>query len=430
MISSIEAFRYRSLQYVHPSLAPFQVLVGPNGSGKTSFLDVLAFVKSLLSRSDGLEAALAERTANFHDLVWGRASNSFELAVEAVIPTELHLSDSIYTAVRYELGVGFQTDTQQIEITHERVMLIDGQLRQRQQHTSSEQVLELFPSQARELIKTSILHPPNKHCKYAKFIVSRKQDGGSSFVSEQKSANKNWQPTFRFEHNVSAFRSLPPDNEKFPIALWFKELLSNGIQQLVLNSALIRLASPPGRGKQFLPDGSNLPWIVADLIRKHPNKVREWVQHVQTAIPDVRGIRTVERPDDKHSYLMIEYAGGFEVPSWMVSDGTLRLLALTLPAYIPDITGIYLIEEPENGIHPRAVETVIQSLSSVYNAQVLLATHSPVILSTVEPSDVLCFAKNNNGATEIITGNNHPALRNWKGSPNLGVLFAGGVLGL
>lgn len=75
-----------------------------------------------------------------------------------------------------------------------------------------------------------------------------------------------------------------------------------------------------------------------------------------------------------------ENPGGREVPSWIVTDGTLRLLALALPAYLTEFDGIYLIEEPQNGIHPKAVATMIQSLSSVYKAQILLATHSSVIL--------------------------------------------------
>jgi len=112
----------------------------------------------------------------------------------------------------------------------------------------------------------------------------------------------------------------------------------------------------------------------------------------------------------------------------MASDGTLRLLALTLPAYIPELSGVYLIEEPENGIHPRAAETVFQSLSSVYDTQILLATHSPVILSMVDPEQVLCFAKTSDGATDIVSGKDHPNLRNWKGETSLGVLFAAGVL--
>jgi predicted ATPase len=113
----------------------------------------------------------------------------------------------------------------------------------------------------------------------------------------------------------------------------------------------------------------------------------------------------------------------------MASDGTLRMLALTLPAYVEGFKGIYLIEEPENGIHPRAIETMTQSLSSVYDAQVLLATHSPVILSTVEAEQILCFSKDAEGATAIVRGSEHPALRSWKHETTLGTLFAAGVLG-
>jgi predicted ATPase len=107
----------------------------------------------------------------------------------------------------------------------------------------------------------------------------------------------------------------------------------------------------------------------------------------------------------------------------------LRLLALTIPAYLPDFQGVYLIEEPENGIHPSAVETVYRSLSSVYDAQILLATHSPVILSLAGAEDILCFAKTEAGATDVVRGSHHPALRDWKGTPNLGLLFGSGILG-
>ena len=117
------------------------------------------------------------------------------------------------------------------------------------------------------------------------------------------------------------------------------------------------------------------------------------------------------------------------VPSWTASDGTLRLLALTLPAYVPGVDEIYLLEEPENGIHPLAVDCVFQSLRSVYDSQVLVATHSPVVLRMAAPEDALCFAKDSEGATDIVRGDVHPRLRGWQGSPNMDVLFASGVIG-
>ena len=191
----------------------------------------------------------------------------------------------------------------------------------------------------------------------------------------------------------------------------------------------MRLPSPPGQIRRFLPDGSNLPWVVQRLKKEHPDHHANWIAHLRSALPDVADVRTIERPEDKHCYLMICYEGGLEVPSWTASDGTLRLLALTLPAYLAAMQGVFLIEEPENGIHPRAVETVLQSLSSVYDAQVLLATHSPVILGASEPEQVLCFSKTASGATDIVRGSDHPALQDWQRETTLDVLFAGGVLG-
>ena len=94
--------------------------------------------------------------------------------------------------------------------------------------------------------------------------------------------------------------------------------------------------------------GAYLARSVAQLTGS--DRFEEWVAHVRTALPDIDRIRTVRRDEDKHRYLLVKYKNGVEVPSWMVSDGTLRLLALTLLAYVPEFTGTYLIEEPENGV--------------------------------------------------------------------------------
>src|SRR6266852_4186082 len=86
MIRLIEALNFRCLRYVHQQLGPFHVLVGPNASGKTTFLDVVSFLGRLVS--DNLEAAVGDRTQNFQDLVWGRQGTEFELALEASIPED------------------------------------------------------------------------------------------------------------------------------------------------------------------------------------------------------------------------------------------------------------------------------------------------------------------------------------------------------
>jgi predicted ATPase len=251
------------------------------------------------------------------------------------------------------------------------------------------------------------------------------ESGNDYFFAE----TTGWQNPFRLGPRRSALANLPEDEERFPVATWVKRLLMEGVQKLALNSEAMRRAQPPGSPLDFQPDGSNLPWAVEGLRQRDGERFRRWVAHVRTALPDLVDIHTVEREDDRHRYLRIEYASGLKAPSWTVSDGTLRLLALTLIAYLDGPPRVYLIEEPENGIHPQAVETVFQSLSSAYGSQILCATHSPVVLSLAEPEQILCFARTDEGATDVVSGREHPNLREWKRTADLGTLFAAGVLG-
>ena len=71
----------------------------------------------------------------------------------------------------------------------------------------------------------------------------------------------------------------------------------------------------------------------------------------------------------------------------------------------------------------------MQSLESIYQSQVLIATHSPVIINHLQAKQIICFAKDASGATDTVAGNWHPALRDWKlGKPDLGILAASGIL--
>jgi predicted ATPase len=423
MITAIEARRYRCLKYIKQDLEGFHVLVGPNASGKSTFLDVVGFLGRMVA--DGLDAAVRERTQNFEDLMWGRKGEGFELAIEARIPGERLAvvnegKTKGFDTIRYEVQVGIDTATGEFGINHERALLKRGT-----RNTTLERN-EVFPF-AREEPATIM---SKRASRQERSVLMKKKGGNDNFYSEaSEESGKGWFPSIKLGPKKSALGNLPEDQAKFPVSTWLKAFLSQGVQPLILNSLLIRKASAPGQGKVFRPDGSNLPWVVSELQKRNPERIKDWIQHVRTALPDLEGLRVGEREDDKHRYLVLQYAGDLEVPSWIASDGTLRLLALTLPAYLADLNGVFLIEEPENGIHPKAVETVFQSLSSTYGAQVLLATHSPVILSIVEPAQVLCFAKSPDGASDIVSGNEHPALRDWRGETNLGVLFAAGVLG-
>ncbi len=373
MITRIEARNFRCLKSISQTLRPFQVLVGPNSSGKSAFLDVIGFISDLVNV--GLKQAVANRTDNFHDLVWGRTGTSFELAIDAELPPN---------QIRYSVTVRLNVSTDQVEIAAEQLAAIDEQGKARSVFIRTDQRTDF-------------------------------QNGGH-----------NGSPGLYVSPDVSSVLYIEdPTN---PSAGRLKSLMQSGVQLVDLNNDRLGGASPPGKGQLRVFDGQNLARTVLQVSESSPEAYEAWLRHIRTALPDIESIRTVLRPEDRHRYLMVRYNNGIEVPAWMLSSGTLRLLALTILAYIPDFNGVYLIEEPEIGLHPTAIEAIVQSLSSVYNGQVLLTSHSPLLLGLAEPRDLLCFQRNEQG-TEIIPGDQHKMLQDWRSGVNISELFAAGVLG-
>jgi len=425
MIQHIEALNYRSLRYVSQELRPFQVLVGPNASGKSTFLDVVALLSDFLQ--NGLSEALLfgldngrGRASRLDELIFNQSSDHFELAIELAVPEQYrsHRDNEWQPdTARYEVAFGFD-QRGELQIRTEILWLIDSQRRQHQQMAHN-----LFPIEPQP---PSTLVTESKTPLGWQAVVKKMQDGNDYFQAE----TGNWNLTFRVGPHKSALAGVPEDSDRFPITIWVRDLLRGGIRLLALNSAAMRRPVSPSVSRHFSVMGANLPLVIQDLKRHHSPSYQDWVAHLRTILPELTQIEVYERPEDRHLYLALRYASAPEpVPSWLISDGTLRLLALTLLAYLPDSSNIYLIEEPENGIHPKAVEGVFQSLSSVYRGQVLIATHSPLFLGLAEPSQLLCFAKNPSGAVDIVSGDCHPALKDWRGEIEISTLYAAGVLG-
>ncbi|MEO5358156.1 MAG: ATP-binding protein [Nitrospirae bacterium YQR-1] len=427
MICLVEALRYRCLKYIKKDIGNFHILVGPNASGKSTLLDVISFLGDVVK--NGPESAVRKRTPNYNDLFWLREGDSFELAVEMKIPDKYENEGKC----RYEITIGKIEETGELGILSETLWFIPKYSECLNKNSERYDTSSIHPKQ------TIVNRPELSWIK----MINKIKNGKDEFYPEKKvtftvgklfegfisggSATISY--SFKLGPQKSALGNLPEDETKFPVAIWFKKMLMDGIQTLILNSEKMRNSSPPGMPRQFSTEGSNLPWVIERLKTEYPQRFYNWIEHVKTALPELKTVKTLIREDLQHRYLVVVYKDNLEVPSWMVSDGTLRLLALTILAYLPDIEGTLLIEEPENGIHPGAIETIFQSLSSVYNAQVLVATHSPEIVNVAGIKDILCFVKTEDGVVDIVSGKNHPNLTQWKGETPLSILFASGVLG-
>jgi hypothetical protein len=234
-------------------------------------------------------------------------------------------------------------------------------------------------------------------------------------------------------------RVLFESEAEYPAARWLYSLLTAGAVFLTPDWSTMRLASPPGQPKTIITSGRNIPWLALDLKRYgapegeigdyRSQSYRDWIAHVKTALPQVVDIDVHERDDDHHAYFVVSYRGNFKVSSSGLSDGTLCILTLTLLPYLSQHPPILVTEEPENGIHPRAIEAVLQSLSSMYDSQVWVSSHSPIVLASAKLDQLLCACITNGGGVEIIVGSDHPRLKEWRGGIDLGSLFAAGVLG-
>ena len=434
MIRRIQALNYRCFRHVDISLNRFHVLVGPNASGKSTLLDVVSFLGDMIR--DGLEPAVHNRTRNFQDLAWGRprVDPGFELAVEIAIPEPVTKllpkgpRGDDFRAFRYEVAIRERRGA--VHVTHERGFLMGNPVRKARQSGARSPADGGVPST----------------------IVNGALKGGSRIVfSQDREGRRVFHPETAPRAEKSPVTGIPfgsfalaasPGNLSialYPAASHAIYMLGGSVDRVVLDGSRLRRASPLDCDRAFSRDGASLPWNVRYLREIHENDYREWIRHVQTVLPELEDIRVVEREDDRHAYLMLRYANGVEVPSWMTSDGTLKLLALTLFAYLPVAQSypsdrrflheIILIEEPEDGVHPLALDAIYDSLSSVYHGQVLVTTHSPAFLGLAAPEEALCFGRTGDGSVTVVPGTDHPHLKDWRGTADMSLLFAKGVIG-
>ncbi|MFF2640290.1 AAA family ATPase [Streptomyces niveus] len=429
MITRIEAYQYRCFRKLAVDLGRFHVLAGPNGAGKTTLLDIPSLLGDLLQPrqpvSDAFivpqRGAAAPRAHTLSELIHCGRGNEFTLTVEARLDDSIarkhadettgHLSQLQPTHLRYEIRFEVFNGTD-LEIAEEYLFLFN----EYRNPPVLGQVLQGQPQ------------GPKRETAYKdwRYIIRRERGEPPYFLPElsrQKSGPRQLRP------DRLALATLPEDREQYPAALWFLDLLQQDAVSYAPDWAGLRTASPPGGAREPLrADARNTPWLAKTLRETDEERYQAWVEHVQTALPQIEAIDVRVREEDRYAYFDVRYHGGHRVTSSGLSDGTLRVLALSLLPYLPEAPRMLVTEEPENGIHPRAIETVVQSLESMYDTQVWISTHSPLVLAHVDLSDVLAARLNGDGQVTVIRGDEHPRLKDWQGALDIGTLFAAGVL--
>jgi ABC-type branched-subunit amino acid transport system ATPase component len=165
----------------------------------------------------------------------------------------------------------------------------------------------------------------------------------------------------------------------------------NGSRMLRLDpDALRQQASllPDSQPLDFANDrGLGLPAVYDALVNRNVERYLAISEDVRRHFPFVKAVR-MQNINNQTKAIAIELHDGQLVPASLVSEGLLYYLAF---AVLPDIApaALVLIDEPENGLHPARVVEVMNVLREVSKGrQVLLATHSPLVVNELGPDEV------------------------------------------
>ena len=180
----------------------------------------------------------------------------------------------------------------------------------------------------------------------------------------------------------------------------------------VSSSALVRRPVPSETAPTLAEDGSNLSAVLFSLMTEHADVWLELETHLRSAIPGFQALSVKPRGGPGTVIgVWRELGVKDELTLADLSDGTLRLLCWATLCLAPTIPPLICIDEPELGLHPRVLPILAGLLRlAAARSQVLVATHSPYLLSQFSLDEVAVMRKEAGRAVFVRPGDSQ-ALR-------------------
>lgn len=148
-------------------------------------------------------------------------------------------------------------------------------------------------------------------------------------------------------------------------------------------------------------NGSNLVNIIQQLL-KNKAKKEKLNKLIKMILPFIDDIKIENNVNKSVFFKVKESYNKKEFPSYMLSDGTVNILAVIIALYFQDDNDIIVLEEPERNIHPKLLSTLVNILSDVsQKKQIFVTTHNPFIIKEAKLEDVILVSRDNNGISEI-----------------------------
>lgn len=155
-------------------------------------------------------------------------------------------------------------------------------------------------------------------------------------------------------------------------------------------------------------DGSNLAEYLLELGEKSPNILEGIVETLAQVLGYGRDLQAVQTSElDRVVYLSLTERD-FKIPGWLLSTGTLRVAALLAVLRHPEPPALLVIEELENGLDPRTIAVLMESIREAVQekrTQIIATTHSPHLLNLALIEHIVLVERNPKGEPEF----NRPA---------------------
>ncbi len=195
---------------------------------------------------------------------------------------------------------------------------------------------------------------------------------------------------------------------------------------------------PESKGDEpLLKTGGNLADILKTFYERDTSGFNAMIDALQYIVPYVANVRSDITKDlvERRSLIQLteRFGSGRDVPlpGWVLSGGTLRLLALLAALRHPEGPSVLFIEELENGLDPRAIGFVVDEIRSAISSgdkQVILTTHSPYLLDKLSLEHIVTVERSDGGSPVFRRPAEEVELQQWASEFAPGSLYSMGML--
>lgn len=189
-----------------------------------------------------------------------------------------------------------------------------------------------------------------------------------------------------------------------------------------------------GATVRLSPDGSNLGEYLLDLRGQRERGVAAFnglVETLQVILPYARDLVPVMSETFERQVGLEMREASFTVPGWMLSTGTLRLVALLAVLRHPRPPSLLCVEEIENGLDPRTIHIVVDELLRAAEhgrTQILITTHSPYLLDLLPLESLVLVARDDGGPPRFDRPGDHEEMQQWARQFAPGKLYTMGTM--